>query len=141
MLKMSERKQLLPKSSSRKEEVVYEVCPPGIDLKKETASTFLRSLPELLVIIESVVNIKNMQASADVEIKIIREMGDNLQKQADAFVKEEHARRESAITDSEFIRRLLNDLYIFLKSTQNNDDVQKAVIETVNQSLQKYLSR
>lgn len=138
---MSERKQLLSKSSSRREEVVYEVCPLGIDLKKETASTFLKSFPELLDIIELVVNIKNMQASADVEVKKLCVMGDNLQKQADAFVKKEHARRQSAITDSEFVQRLLKDLYSYLSSTQNNDDVQKAVIETVNQSLQKYLSR
>lgn len=141
---MTERKGILPKSIKRREpEVVYDVYPQGLnpsdDFKKEVTLKAMDSLPDLLKLAQTYMDIKRGQAEVLGQIQYLREQGDYLQKQADAFVKADISRRDTFRTKGEKIEQLLQDLYQHLSSGGTSSEVQKEVIGLVNNSIQQLL--
>ncbi|WP_149847138.1 hypothetical protein [Paenibacillus sp. 37] len=104
--------------------------------KQQAALKALESIPDLLNLAMSLVDIKKTAVQADSVVKVIREQGEFLQKQADVLVKTEIARRNSLATKSEAIQGLLQDLYGSLNTLQTGDEVKLELIGLVNRSIQ-----
>ncbi|WP_141118464.1 hypothetical protein [Paenibacillus odorifer] len=137
----------MPKSTRRRREpeVVYEVVPNGVvpedTFKRDVTMKAMDSLPELLKLAQTFVDMKRDQANVQGQIDHLREQGDYLQKQAVAFVKMEIARRDSRRTEYEGVEQLLKDLYQHLSHGGASSEVQKEIIRLVDHSIQELIKR
>ncbi|MFB3167633.1 hypothetical protein P5G62_010985 [Neobacillus sp. 179-C4.2 HS] len=139
-------KSSLPLSSKRRQPEVEildynrnEVS-DNTKFKQDITTKALDSLPQMLNIAQSIVDIKKMKTAVDGQVQLLREKGELLNKETDAFVKRETANRDTLRERGSQVQNLLRDLYLNLNHMNCSDEVQKVLIETVNQSIDRLLS-
>lgn len=135
----------LPLSKKRRYEEVEIIEPRKLNdteneqFKQDITRKVVDSLPKMLDIAQTIVDIKKMQVEVDGKVQLLREQGELLQKEADAFVKKETAYRDSFRERASQVQNILRDLYLNLNHMNNSDEVKKVVIDTVNHSIEKLL--
>ncbi len=105
--------------------------------KQEAALKVLDSMPALLNLASSLIEIRNTAVQADAAVKLIREQGEFLQKQADAFVQSELARSQSFTAKSEAVQRILKGLYEACQTLQMDDQTKREYIKVVDGAIQR----
>lgn len=110
------------------------------EFKREVTLKALESLPQMLDIAQSIVDIQKMKENVNGQINLLREQGDYLQKEADKFVKEETARRATLREKTDSVQQLLRDLYQYLKESNSSDEVQKKMLDVFSNSIDSVLA-
>ena len=109
------------------------------DMKAKMANKLMDSLPELIGIAQSFVEMKRLNNQTDNAIKLLKQQGEFLQEQAKAFVIREREKRAAFSDESQVVRDILKDLQSSLSCSELSSEVQMELIKVVDSSIKKLL--
>lgn len=152
---MGEEREMLPVAGPRrslvKKQELYPVESRGANDQPSIKTAVINNapalidlaadnLPRIIDLASDIVEIISLKGRTEASLAIMREKGELLQQEADAFVKKELARRESRRGLNQDITYILRDLTATLEYGGQSDEVKKELIRVFDHTIDRLVS-